>query len=398
MSANSNSSPEPAPLNYLRREFAGRFGACRGFSAPGRVNLMGEHTDYNEGFVLPMAIERRTYVVAATRAGRVVNAHSTNASSQFSFDLDLPSPNKRDAWIDYVEGTAQAMMKRGFPVPAADMLISSDVPMGAGLSSSAALELAVAYALARLAGINNPDRVQLALSGQAAENDFVGARVGIMDQFIAAFAEAGSALLIDCRSLAHSPVPLALGTAKVLICDTRVKHQLADSAYNSRRAECELGARFIRSEFPDVRSLRDVSPEQLEHCTPRLPEPVGRRCRHVVRENGRTLLTAAALQRGELQRAGELFWQSHQSLRDDYEVSCAELDAAVEAAMAEPGVYGARMTGGGFGGCTITLLEESAIERVSAAIVARFAQQFAVRPQLFVSEACAGVREHDWQT
>ncbi|MET0792472.1 MAG: galactokinase [Polyangiaceae bacterium] len=385
---------EPTSLTYLRREFAGQFGACRAFSAPGRVNLIGEHTDYNEGFVLPMAIDRRTYVVGAIRPDRIVSVRSTNKSSHFSFDLDHPPSRPRGSWVDYVEGTAHAMLKRGLPVPGAELLISSDIPIGAGLSSSAALEISVAYAFARLAGVAEPDLVKLALSGQAAENEYVGARVGIMDQFIAALAEAGSALLIDCRSLEHRAITLELGTARILICDTRVKHALAASAYNERREQCEQGACSIRAECPEVRSLRDVSSEQLERSARRLPELIYRRCRHVIRENERTLLTTRALESGDLRRVGELFLRSHRSLRDDYEVSCPELDAAVDAAAAEPGVYGARMTGGGFGGSTITLLEESAVARVSAAIAARFSRQFGVRPEFFVSNACAGVQEH----
>ena len=386
---------EAAALRDLRREFAGRFGACRAFSAPGRINLIGEHTDYNQGFVLPMALERRTYVVGVLRPDRVVNVRSTNTSSQCSFDLDRPGPPRRGGWVDYVEGTAQAMLKRGLPVPGAELLISSDIPIGAGLSSSAALEVAVAYAFARLAGMTAPNLVELALSGQAAENDYVGARVGIMDQFIAALAEPDSALLIDCRSLERNVVPLELGTAKILICDTRVKHQLASSAYNERRDQCEQGTRLIREEFPEVRSLRDVSAKQLEQTSARLPEVIQRRCRHVITENARTLQATLALGRGDLKYVGELFSRSHQSLRDDYQVSCAELDAAVEAALTEPGVYGSRMTGGGFGGCTITLLEESAIERVTEAIRARFRGQFGVPPEFFVSKACGGVQEHD---
>ncbi|MES1177232.1 MAG: galactokinase [Myxococcales bacterium] len=386
---------EPTALNYLRREFAGRFGACRAFSAPGRVNLIGEHTDYNEGFVLPMGIERRTYVVGAIRPNRVVSVRSINTSSQVQFDLEQPRSHATGSWGDYVEGTAQAMLKRGLPVPGCELLISSEIPLGAGLSSSAALEIAVAYAFARLAGVSDPDRVELALSGQAAENDFVGARVGIMDQFSAALAQADATLLIDCRSLERTVVPLHLGTARVLICDTRVKHQIASSAYNERREQCEQGARSIRELFPDVRSLRDVDSERLERSAARLPELIRRRCQHVVRENERTLLATQALRRGDLRQVGELFLRSHRSLRDDFEVSCAELDAAVDTAAAEPGVYGARMTGGGFGGCTITLLEESAVGRVSEAISARFKRQFSVQPEFFVSKACAGVQEHD---
>ena len=385
---------EAATLLHLRREFAARFGAGRAFSAPGRVNLIGEHTDYNDGFVLPIAINRRTFVIARQRRDRVVSVRSANASSEFEFDLDRRGPTHSGTWLDYVEGTAHAMLDRGFALGGADLLIGSDIPIGAGLSSSAALEMSVGYALARLAGIQEPDRQALALSGQAAENGYVGARVGIMDQLVTALAQEQTALLIDCRSLESRPVPIALGTARILICDTRVKHQLANSAYNERREQCEQGVQLMRLELPELRSLRDLSLDRLATSNAHLPDVIRRRCRHVLAENQRTLQAADALKSGNLAELGALMLQSHVSLRDDYEVSCAELDAAVEAASAEPGVYGARMTGGGFGGCTITLLEESAIERVSAAIRARFGQQFAVQPQFFASPACGGAREH----
>ena len=385
---------EAAQLRHLRREFVGRFGPCRAFSAPGRINLIGEHTDYNDGFVLPMAIDRRTYVVGAKRGDRSVSVRSANASSEFTFDLDHPGPPRRASWIDYVEGTAQAMLKRGFALQGADLIIGSEIPLGAGLSSSAALEVSVGYALARLAGIQEPERVQLALSGHAAENEYVGARVGVMDQFVTAFAEEKTALLIDCRSLERSTVPLDLGTAKILICDTRVKHQLASSAYNERRQQCELGVQLMHADDPEIRSLRDVTWAKLNATAPRLPDVILRRCRHVIAENERTLLASSALAQGKLAAVGELMLQSHRSLKDDYEVSCPELDAAVEAACAQSGVYGSRMTGGGFGGCTITLLEENAVDAVSAAIRARFEGRFSIQPQLFVSAACGGVREH----
>jgi galactokinase len=385
---------ESATLLHLRREFAARFGAGRAFSAPGRVNLIGEHTDYNEGFVLPIAIDRRTFVIGRTRSDRRVTVRSANASSEFEFDLDQRGPTHRGTWLDYVEGTAHAMLERGFTLSGADLLIGSDIPIGAGLSSSAALEMSVGYALARLAGIAEPDRRALALSGQAAENGYVGARVGIMDQLVSALAKEQTALLIDCRSLEYRPVPVALGTARILICDTRVKHRLANSGYNERREQCERGVQLMQLELPEIRSLRDLSVEQLAASNAHLPDVIRRRCRHVLTENQRTLLAAQALTAGNLAELGALMLQSHQSLREDYEVSCAELDAAVEAASAEPGVYGARMTGGGFGGCTITLVEADAIERVSAAIRARFRQQFAVQPQFFASPACSGAREH----
>lgn len=386
---------EAVQLQQLRGEFAARFGVSRSFSAPGRINLIGEHTDYNDGLVLPMAIDRRTYVVGAKRTDRHVSVRSSNTSGEFTFDLDRPGRPRRSSWIDYVEGTAQAMLKRGIAISGANLLIASDIPIGAGLSSSAALEMSVAFALARLGGASEPDGVELALCGQAAENDYVGARVGIMDQLISMLAKERTALLIDCRTLERTHVPLNLGSAQILICNTRVKHQLASSAYNERREQCERGVQLMRARFPSIRSLRDVSREQFDSSAAGLPEPIRRRCRHVIGENERVLRSSRALGQGNLEEIGDLMVQSHRSLQGDYEVSCVELDAAVETAIAEPGVYGARMTGGGFGGCTITLIEEAAVDRVSAAIRTRFRRQFSIEPELFVSPACGGAREHE---
>ncbi len=364
------------------------------FSAPGRINLIGEHTDYNDGFVLPVAIDRRTFVAGAPRSDRVISVRSLNTDTAFSFDLDNPGPPRRGTWLDYVEGTAQAMIGRGLGVCGADLVLYSDVPTGAGLSSSAALEVAVAYAIARLAGTDAPSLAELALSGQSAEHLYVGTLCGIMDQFISALAQPGCALLIDCRSLMATPVPLALGQACLLICDTRVKHELASSAYNERRAECVSGVAYLQAAMPNVRSLRDVSEERFAECASALPEPIRQRCRHVVTENARTLRAAAALTTGELAHFGQLMIESHQSLRDDYEVSCPELDEAVDTACKASGVYGSRMTGGGFGGCTVSLVERAAAEDVAAAIRVRFAERFGREPHLHTTSACAGVCEH----
>jgi galactokinase len=363
------------------------------FSAPGRVNLIGEHTDYNDGFVLPMAIDRRTYVAGSARSDTRVVARSLNADSRVEFDLAKPGPVQRGSWIDYVEGTARALIERGFNLGGANLLINSDVPAGAGLSASAALELATGYALAILGGAVEPDRVQLALAGQAAEHNYVGTLCGIMDQYIAALGQKGQALLIDCRSLGFTKVALELGSACVLICDTKVKHELASSAYNERRHQCEEGARLIARELPGVRALRDVSESDLKALRVPLPKLIEQRCRHVVSENARTLAAAKCLAAGNLTELGALMSASHASLRDDYEVSSPELDEAVAAAMGESGVYGSRMTGGGFGGCTVTVLEKSAVERVSSAIDQRLSARFGITAQFFATEACDGVRE-----
>jgi galactokinase len=379
----------------LRNQFEELYGeAPRLFSAPGRVNLIGEHTDYNDGFVLPLAIERRTYVAGTARRDTRVLVRSLNAGDGIEFDLAHPGPKRRGSWIDYVEGTAQALSSSGFAVSGANLLIESDVPAGAGLSASAALELAVGYALVSLAGVTNPDRVKLALAGQAAEHTYVGTLCGIMDQYIAALGQVQRALLIDCRSLEFTAVPLELGTACLLICDTRVKHELSSSAYNERRHQCEAGVAIIARELPGVRALRDVSVSAFEVLAPRLPDVIAKRCRHVVTENARTLEAARLLQAGQLRELGALMFASHASLRDDYEVSCVELDEAVAAVATEAGVYGARMTGGGFGGCTVTLLEQQAVSRVTTSISQRFAARFGATPQFLVTRASAGACEH----
>ena len=379
---------------HVRRNFELRFNeAPRLFSAPGRVNLIGEHTDYNDGFVLPMAIDRRTYVAGSARADTRVVVHSLNADSTVEFDLARPGPPRRGSWLDYVEGTARALIDRGFTLRGANLLVESDVPTGAGLSASAALELSVGFALASLSSPTPPDRVKLALAGQAAEHDYVGTRCGIMDQYIAALGLARHALLVDCRSLEFRSVPLSLGSASILICDTRVKHELATSAYNERRKQCEDGVAWIARELPAVRALRDVSEAELDALGRPLPPLLERRCRHVITENARTLQAAQALEAGQLTELGALMFASHASLRDGYEVSCPELDEAVAAAASEAGVYGSRMTGGGFGGCTVTVLERDAVARVSDTIGRRLSARFGAVPQFFATVACHGACE-----
>jgi galactokinase len=378
----------------LRTSFRDRFGVePRLFSAPGRVNLIGEHTDYNDGFVLPMAIERRTAVAAAPRDDGKVVAHSLELPEPFEFELAASGKPRRGSWGDYVEGTARALAARGVPVGGASLLIDSDVPAGAGLSASAALETSVGLALASLAGRGDLDRVTLALAGQAAEHEYVGTRCGIMDQYIAALGVAGGAVLIDCRSLEPRVVKMDLGNAMVVICDTRVKHELASSAYNERRSECEQAVAHFAKRLPAVRALRDVTEEDFERHAPELSDVLLRRARHVVTENARTLAAAELLERGELDRFGSLMAASHASLRDDFEVSAPELDLAVEIALEVPGVYGARMTGGGFGGCAIALAAGRAAAELSEAWQRRMRDRFGRSVEVFASAACDGARE-----
>jgi galactokinase len=377
----------------LSRAFAARYGReARLFRAPGRVNLIGEHTDYNGGFAMPMAIDRETVVAAAPRDDRFAEVYSLNLDESFVFDLDHPGKRRRGIWLDYVEGVAQALEDRGARLRGAELMIFSDVPPGAGLSSSAALEVATGLALMRASG-NDADPVELALAGQQAEHTYVGTMCGIMDQFVAALGREGHALLIDCRALDATPVPLDTRDTAVAICDTRVRHELSSSEYNTRRAECERGVELLREVLPGITQLRDVSTADFRKFESRLPEPVRRRCRHVVTEDERTLAAAEALRRDDLAEMGRLMSRSHESLRDDYEVSCPELDALVESALACGGVLGSRMTGGGFGGSTVSLVRRDALDDFRRAVSDDYERRFRTAPNIYVSEAGDGARE-----
>jgi galactokinase len=373
--------------------FRTRFGRTpRLFRAPGRVNLIGEHTDYNDGFVLPFAIDRSTYVAAAPRADRRLVVESLELPGPAELDLDGPRSSRPGQWAAYVEGVARSLEAKGATVGGADLLAASDVPFGAGLSSSAALEMATGLALLALA--NQPlDRIQLALAGQRAEHEYVGTRCGIMDQYVSALARPGHALLIDCRSLEARPVPLDLSAHTVVIFDSGVKHALAGGEYNARRADCERGVTLLQQAMPGVRALRDVSSADLLRHGATLPEKVMRRCRHVVTENERTLQAVEALERGDLSALGPLMAASHASLRDDYEVSCAELDVLVAEASAAPGVVGSRMTGGGFGGSAVNLVARGEVESMIQRVGAAYRSRFGGTARALVTDAAGGAAE-----
>jgi galactokinase len=378
----------------LRRAFTAHYGrAPRLFRAPGRVNLIGEHTDYNGGFVLPMALDRETVVAAAPRADARVLVRSLNRNESAEFDLASPGERRRGHWLGYVEGVARALISRGFRVAGAELMIMSDVPAGAGLSSSAALEISAGLALSAVSGAE-VDRVTLALAGQQAEHEYVGTMCGIMDQFVAAMARAGCALLIDCRTLEATPVPIDTNDAAVVVCDTRVRHELSTSEYNTRRRECERGVELLREFLPGIAQLRDVSVEDFRRHEAQLPEPIRRRCRHVVTEDERTLAAVGALGRNDLAEAGRLMYASHESLRRDYEVSCRELDEMVAIARSLGGaVFGARMTGGGFGGSTVNLVRRDALGEFARKISAGYERAAGLAPAVYVSEPGGGAEE-----
>jgi galactokinase len=361
------------------------------FRAPGRVNLIGEHTDYNDGFVMPAAIDRSVYVRISSREDRKLEIRSENFGEQVEFDLDQPNPQPRGHWSDYVAGIAVMLERAGHRLRGAHLHIRGEVPLGSGLSSSAALEVATACALTANSHLNI-DRRELALLCQKAENEFVGARVGIMDQFASFFGAAKKALMLDCRSLEFQLLPLP-DTVNLVICNTMVKHALASSAYNERRAQCEAGVKYLAERLPHVKALRDVTLEQLEQYGRDLPQVVYRRCRHVITEDARVLAAAEALERRDLHRFGELMRASHFSLRDDYEVSSTELDLMVELAFMSDGVYGARMTGGGFGGCTVNIVDVPYVEQVTSFIARQYEHITKLKPEIYVCEASNGAEE-----
>ncbi|HXN96856.1 MAG TPA: galactokinase [Candidatus Acidoferrales bacterium] len=379
------------PLQLLD-EFKVRFGTAASiYRAPGRVNLIGEHTDYNDGLVLPAAIDFYCWAAVAPRRDRKLVIHSENFNETVEAGLDSLSPLEKKHWANYPLGVAWALAQAGKPLTGANLYISGEVPLGAGLSSSAAVEVAIGFALLNQSGLA-VDRAELARLCQKAENEFVGAHVGIMDQFISCFGRASHALLLDCRSLQYEFVKLP-PDLQLVICNTMVRHELAFGEYNARRAECEEGVRILRIVLPEIRALRDVTLTQLEKHVRILPAKVFARCRHVITENARVKSAVEAFQRGESKALGPLMQDSHRSLRDDYEVSCRELDLMVEIALAQPGLIGARMTGGGFGGCTINLVESAAVSDFKRNVAAEYSSKTGLTPEIYVSPASEGAQQ-----
>lgn len=371
-------------LAAVRQTFADAFGGDPAVvaSAPGRVNLIGEHTDYNDGFVLPMAIDRAVWIALRPRDDFKVRIHSLDFDETREFDL-MHLASSGMEWMDYVQAVAWALQKRDRNLRGWEGVTAGDVPIGAGLSSSAAFELASARAFAALSGLQWDAR-EMALLAQRAENEWIGVYCGIMDQMISAAGESGHALLIDCRSLETRSVPVPPGTS-VVILDTATRRGLVDSAYNDRRRHCEEAAAAL-----DVAALRDVSRERFEMAAASLPPLIRKRARHVVTEIERTLEAADALERGDARRVGELMNQSHASLRDDFEVSRRELDVIVELAQAQGACYGARMTGAGFGGCAVALVQAEGAEAFAASVAADYQRATGLEPRVYVCSASEG--------
>ncbi len=377
-------------MQAVKEEFARAFGGkCVLVRAPGRVNLIGEHTDYNEGFVFPVAINREVRYAVSARSDRRVVLRSLNFGAQAEFSLDDIRPDQEQRWSNYVRGVAVVLQQAGHALRGMNAVIEGDVPLGSGLSSSAAMEVGALLAFQTLSGLEiEPE--QAALLAQKAENQFVGVNCGIMDQFISRLGRKGHALLIDCRSLAYEAVPVGGDEVRIVVSDSKVKRGLVDSEYNRRRAECERAVALLSQKLPGIRALRDVAPEQLEANQNLLADETLRRARHVVTEDDRCLQSVAALRAGDLDAFGRLMDQSHVSLRDDYEVSCRELDLLVDAAHAVPGVLGSRMTGAGFGGCTVSLVRAGAVERFRRDVSAAYERATGASPEIYVCSAEAG--------
>lgn len=382
-------------LQKLAEETAVRFETHYGrkpefmVAAPGRVNLIGEHTDYNDGFVMPMAIERYTVLAAARSSGQQneVRWRCSRMNEDAVIPLQQPLELGTPKWSNYVRGVLAGFLGRGINPGPLDVLMQSNVPLGGGLSSSAALEVASATLFEAVTG-QTLDPVEKALACQKAEHEYAKVPCGIMDQFISVMGRKDHLLLLDCRSKTTQLVPLADPGVSVLITNSEVHHELAGGEYAKRRAQCETAARVI-----GVRALRDASMTDLKHCQKRMEEVTWRRARHVIGENERTLAAATALHAGQWDAAGQLMYASHVSLRDDYEVSCKELDILVDIARGlgtSHGVIGSRMTGGGFGGCTVTLVKTDAVQRVAEHLASEYERKTQIKPSMFVSRPGEG--------
>ncbi len=356
--------------------------------APGRVNLIGEHTDYNDGYVLPIAMSQATWVLAAPAGDGRIEIHSTLVDETTCFSASDPGPPVERAWHNYVRGVAAMLLREGIRPAGCRLLIHSDVPSGGGVSSSAALEVGTARALLAMAG-TSMDPVALALLARRAEHEYAGTPCGIMDQFICVLGKADHALLLDCRSQEFEQVPMPPGGVLVVM-NTQVRHELGSSEYALRQAQCREGLDAIRRHHPEIASLRDATPAMLAAGRAGMSAVAFARCRHVIGEMERTRQAAEALRAGDLAAFGELMFASHASLRDDYQVSCPELDRLVEVAGALPGVYGARMTGGGFGGCAIALVKPEALEPLRRAITTQYDPHVARPAIVYTTRAADG--------
>ena len=383
-------------LNKLWKIFTEKFtdtGLTKGaFSAPGRVNLIGEHTDYNEGFVLPMAIGKKIIMLGQLRNDRLVQVFDLNYKAENEFSLDNLSPSKKDIWANYLMGVVDEIQKAGYPLQGANLIFTSNIPQRVGLSSSAALEVVTALTMAKL-NLLEIKPVEMAHLCRRAENNFVGVACGIMDQYVSCLGQKNYALLIDCRSNDYELIPFKNHNYQIVICNSKIQRGLVNSEYNKRREECKIATEFFKHKLDrDIRALRDITIDEYKKYQAQLPEVIARRAKHVISENYRVQAGVQALRMGNYSTFGQLMIESHQSLKDDYEVSCAELDLLVDLALKQEEVLGARMTGAGFGGCTVNLLRREYIDAFEKTIKQGYKKITGIYPDIYVTPPVGGAK------
>ena len=359
--------------------------------APGRINLIGEHTDYQEGFVFPAAISQGIWVAIAKNNLEVSRAYSLDFDQEFSFELGSMSP-KKGHWATYLMGVCTLLQQAGYPLENFDLVLGGDIPTGAGVSSSAALSVAIGMGISEVFSFHIPKK-NLALYAQKAEHLYAGVNCGIMDPYASAFGVQNHALLLDCRSVTHQEIPVHLGEYSLLLVNSKVSHSLANSAYNQRRAACEESVVILQKSFPEIRTLRDLAESDFPKIKQLLPEVLFPKAKHVISECARVQQAAEALQNGNLLEMGKLLQASHESLRDDFEVSCSELDFLELQTKSTTGVLGARMMGGGFGGCLLTLLKTNEISNFKTTLQERYQNAFQLTPDFIEVSLGAGARK-----
>ena len=362
------------------------------FSAPGRVNLIGEHTDYNEGFVLPMAIEREIIMLGQLRNDRLVQVFDLAYKAETKFSLDNLFPSKKDTWANYLMGVVDEIQKTGYILQGANIIFISNIPQKAGLSSSAALEIVTALTMAEL-NLLKIEPVKMARLCQQAENNFVGVACGIMDQYVSRLGRKDNVLFIDCRTNNYELIPFRDSNYQIVICDSKIRRDLINSEYNKRREECKKATEFFTHRFGHkVQALRDVTIEEFKQYKEQLPETIARRARHVILENDRVQASKKAIEAGDYITFGQLMIESHQSLKVDYEVSCEELDLLVDLALKQEGVLGARMTGAGFGGCTVNLLKREKVNIFKKTIQKEYKRITGIIPDIYITIPADGAK------
>lgn len=353
--------------------------------SPGRVNLIGEHTDYNQGFVLPAAIDKGISVALAANASRECRVHAAQFSETRHFSLDELAPGTpSQSWINYIKGVVYYLQQQGNAVRGFDAVLDGNIPVGSGLSSSAAVEGAFSFGLSQLFGFDLA-RMDMALIGQQSEHHFVGVKCGIMDQFANLHGKKSQLIRLDCRDLTYTYVPFGFSDYRIVLCNTLVSHSLASSEYNQRRRQCEEGVRLLSRWYPDLGSLRELSSVQLRQHQSELPEVVYRRCLYVTEENERVLAACDSLEAGDLRQFGRYMYGSHEGLSSQYEVSCPELDFLVDQVREREEVMGARMMGGGFGGCTINIVRGDGLEAFCRHIKAAYQKAFGKTPEIYIT-------------